>query len=283
MKRQASPLALDSFCDKVWEQGAKLYRDLPWRNTRDPYGILVSEVMLQQTQVTRVLKYWETFLAMFPTVDALAAADSAIVLERWQGLGYNRRALALKKTAEICSEANGGKLPEAYDDLIALPGIGEATAAGIRAFAYGLPGVYLETNVRTVFIHELFADAEKVSDRELKPLIEATCPRDRARDWYYALLDYGAHLKTGHANPSRKSAHHAKQSAFEGSRRQKRAEMLRMVLAAPGVAVQELLEMLNAHETASGRQHVDRCEFESIVADMVAEGFFRLEGDSLFA
>ena len=137
--------------------------------------------------------------------------------------------------------------------------------------------------MRTVFLHELFPDRDKVSDRELAPLVASTCPEDDARAWYYALLDYGAHLKTLVANPSRRSAHYARQSAFEGSRRQKRAELVRVVLAEPGIGADELAERLDAFERAAGRDGVDAATFESIVADLVSEGFFRREGGAFFA
>ena len=202
------------FVAKVWEEGKRLYRDLPWRGIDDPYAVLVSEVMLQQTQVSRVEKYWERFLHLFPTIDALASADTALVLEMWQGLGYNRRALALKRCAEICSKEHGGLLPSTYDELLRLPGIGKATAGGIMAFAYQKPTLYLETNVRTVFLHELFPYEENVSDKQLEPLVERTCSLDNPRGWYYALLDYGAYLKSVLPNPSRRSKHHVKQSKF---------------------------------------------------------------------
>ncbi|MEG0477269.1 MAG: adenine glycosylase, partial [Raoultibacter sp.] len=123
---------LDDFIARVWREGAQHQRNnLPWRCVDDAYAILVSEVMLQQTQVVRVLKYWNAFLALFPTLDALAAADTACVLEQWQGLGYNRRALALKRAADICAANYAGKLPRGIDALMALPGIGPATAAGV--------------------------------------------------------------------------------------------------------------------------------------------------------
>lgn len=274
---------LGRFVTTVWAEGGARYRDLPWRNIDDPYAVLVSEVMLQQTQVVRVLKHWERFLGLFPTLDALAAADTAFVLEQWQGLGYNRRALALKRTAEQCSEHFGGVLPQTAEELIELPGIGQATAAGVMAFAFDKPSVYIETNVRTVFIHELFANAESVTDRELRPLVEATCSKDRPRAWYYALLDYGAYLKQITVNPSRKSAHYTKQSAFEGSRRQKRAELLRCVLGNPGISREVLFEALCGFEKAAGRSDVDRADYESIVDTLVAEGFFKAEGNTLFA
>ncbi len=276
-------LGRDEFVELVRREGARLHRDLPWRYIDDPYAVLVSEVMLQQTQVARVEKHWTRFLSLFPTIDSLAAAGTADVLAQWQGLGYNRRALALKRAAETCSAERGGLLPDTAEELETLPGIGPATAAGVMAFAYNRPSVYIETNVRTVFLHELFPDRDKVSDRELAPLVASTCPEDDARAWYYALLDYGAHLKTLVANPSRRSAHYARQSAFEGSRRQKRAELVRVVLAEPGIGADELAERLDAFERAAGRDGVDAATFESIVADLVSEGFFRREGGAFFA
>lgn len=274
-------LTLDSarverFCAKVCSEGRQRYRSLPWRHIDDAYAVLVSEVMLQQTQVKRVLSYWERFLDKFPTIDALAAADTAAVLETWQGLGYNRRALMLKRCAETCSAAYAGHLPQEYEELVQLPGIGPATAAGVRAFAWNRPGVYLETNVRAVFLHEWFADsAEPVKDRQIVPLVRATCSEDNPRDWYYALLDYGAYLKATVPNPSRKSAHHARQSTFEGSRRQKRAEIVRIVLDEPeGIPFDTLLEELNRQEMSANRPPVSAHLAESIIQDLLQEGFF---------
>ena len=190
--------ALDDFVTSMLARGDELYRDLPWRHVDDPYAVLVSEIMLQQTQVARVGRFWERFLSAFPTVDALAAAAVPDVLELWQGLGYNRRALALKRTADRCAAEGAGRLPETYEGLLALPGIGPATAAGVVAFAYQRPAVYLETNVRSVFLHELFPEEEAVSDKVLLPLVEAAAFHPAAaadpRRWYYGLHEYGAHL-----------------------------------------------------------------------------------------
>ncbi len=274
---------MDAFRERIREQGRLHRRDLPWRYIEDPYAVLVSEVMLQQTQVKRVLDYWPRFLALFPTIDALAAADTSDVLEQWQGLGYNRRALALKRCADICAAEHGGRLPQTADELVKLPGIGPATAAGVVAFALDRPALYLETNVRTVFLHELFPGEEGVKDAALIPLVELACPADGVRDWYYALLDYGAHLKATLPNPSRRSAHHTRQSAFEGSRRQKRAELVRIVLAAgpEGIDAAEAGALLNETERRAGRDGVGDEEIASIIDDLASEGFFKRVGELL--
>lgn len=263
-----------AFCAHVRAEGARLYRDLPWRNTRDTYAIWISEVMLQQTQVARVLTRWERFMARFPTVDALASAAVVDVVEEWQGMGYNRRALALKRAADICSTEFGGALPEGVDALRALPGIGEATAAGITAFSRDVPCTYIETNVRAVFIDRFFPHAERVTDKELRPLVEAACPAEDVRGWYYALLDVGAELKRTKTNPSRRAASYTRQSAFEGSRRQKRAWLVREVMASPGIAGDELLGRLNRVEREAGREAVAEDVFASIMDDLAKEGFF---------
>ena len=278
---------LAAFRSLVLERGRELYRDLPWRRTRDPYQIWISEVMLQQTQTTRVDGRWQRWLERFPTPTALAAAAPADVLEEWQGLGYNRRALSLHRAAQAVT-ALGGELPAETAALEALPGVGPATAAGIRAFAFDLPSIYLETNVRTVLLHELFRGEERVSDRALVPILAETCPPDASnpdddpRTWYYALLDYGAYLKRSVPNPSRRSAAHARQSRFEGSHRQKRAELLRVLLAhrgePGGLGFDAILVELASIEEKAGRSPVGAPEARGLLAELSAEGFCREEG-----
>ena len=276
------PIAREDFIALVRQEGLVRYRDLPWRNIDDPYAVLVSEVMLQQTQVARVLRYWSRWMALFPTVDSLASADTATVLEMWQGLGYNRRALGLKRACETCSREREGRLPRTEDELCALPGIGPATAAGVRAFAYNLPATYIETNVRSVFLHELFPDCDGVSDKQISPYVKDTCPQEDPRAWYYALLDYGAHLKTQIANPSRRSKHYARQGKFEGSHREKRSFILKQVLASPeGLSCETLARSLDDYEREAGRGGADHALCESIIAELLSEGFFRQEGDLL--
>ena len=271
-------LDLDAFKAKVLAEGAACYRDLPWRNTRDPYAVLLSEVMLQQTQVARVDGRWQRWLEMFPTPEVLAAAPLSAVLAEWQGMGYNRRAVNLQRCAQAIVSEHDGVVPQDFDALLALPGVGPATAAGVRAFAFDEPGVYLETNVRTVFLHELFAGQDSVTDAALKPLVKATCPQaGHVREWYYALLDYGAYLKSVLPNPSRRSKHHSVQSKFEGSHRQKRAYVLRRLLEAPADAGQ-LLEDLNAFEASAEREAVAIDDVEQILAELACEGFIEVSG-----
>lgn len=275
--------ALAAFRQLVLQQGRLLFRDLPWRRTTDPYQIWISEVMLQQTQVQRVDGRWQRWLERFPTVDALAMAQVADVLDEWQGMGYNRRALALLNAARAVSDA-GGVMPHELRELVALPGIGSATAAGIRAFAFNLPGVYLETNVRTVMLHEFYPDAAQVPDRELIPLVEATCPQDACdpnddpRTWYYALLDYGYHLKRTVPNPSRRSRTHVRQSRFEGSHRQKRAMVVRALLAhRDGASAETLAQEVAAEERLAGREPVGEAYVLELLQELAAEGFCRNE------
>ena len=283
---------LRAFVEFVAKKGCELYRDLPWRRTYDPYAIWISEVMLQQTQVSRVDGRWQRWLEHFPTVDALAAAAPSDVLEEWQGLGYNRRALSVHRAAQAISEA-GGVFPQDQKELVKLPGIGPATAAGIRAFAFNLHGVYLETNVRTVFLHELYPQAEGVPDSELIPLVDLTCPASVSiatgtatanavtaeltpRSWYYALLDYGAYLKKTIPNPSRRSKSHVKQSRFEGSHRQKRAELLRVLLAHKdegGAEFETLHQELCQIEVNNGRETLDEQVTLGLLEELAKEGF----------
>jgi A/G-specific adenine glycosylase len=281
---------LASFRATVRTRGVELYRDLPWRRTCDPYAIWISEVMLQQTQTTRVDGRWQRWLERFPTADALAAADSADVLDEWQGLGYNRRALAVHRAAQAVSQA-GGQLPSEAPLLQALPGIGPATAAGIRAFAFDLHAVYLETNVRTVFLHELYPSSDGVADSELVPLVRDTCPADDSdsaddpRTWYYALLDYGAYLKRTVPNPSRRSRMHVRQSRFEGSHRQKRAELLRVLLAHKGDACsgadfETIVYELSREEEKAGRTALGSADVQVLLDELSDEGFCHREHDT---
>ena len=222
-----------AFKKEVWAHYRKLGRhDLPWRKDTSPYSIIISEIMLQQTQVPRVLRKYESWMKRFPDWQTLAKAPTSDVLREWSGLGYNRRALYLKRIAEQITK--GGIMPDTYEGLRGLPGIGPNTAGSILAFAFNKPHPFIETNIRSAYIHFFFSKRRaKIPDAKLMPLIEETLDRNRPCEWYWALMDYGSHLKDLHPNPSRKSAHHVRQSAFKGSNRELRANILKAVLRQP--------------------------------------------------
>jgi A/G-specific adenine glycosylase len=219
-------------------------RALPWRETRDPFNIMVSEVMLQQTQVIRVIKKYAMFIEKFPDIQTLAIAPLRDVLTIWQGLGYNRRAISLKQAAESVVRDYGGRVPSDPKTLQTLPGIGNATAHAICVFAHNQPMVFIETNIRTVFIHHFFRNRQNVSDREILPLVEETLDVKQPRKWYSALMDYGGALKKEYLNPGRRSAHHQIQVPFKGSNRQIRGAIIQFVVERKQCSQQELIETL---------------------------------------
>jgi A/G-specific adenine glycosylase len=231
--------AVRSFRKKVLDHYRTQGRDLPWRKRVTPYRVLVSEIMLQQTQVERVIGKYKDFLAAFPDFVALAKAPLPKLLSLWSGLGYNRRALALKALAQNVVGEHKGRLPSDLEQLLALPGIGKYTAGAVMAFAFNKPVVFMDTNIRRVYIHEFFQDWEGVHDDELIPLVEQTKDPADPRKWYNSLMDYGAMLKQRHANPNRRSAHYLRQSPFKNSNRQVRGKILKTLVAdAPLTALQ---------------------------------------------
>lgn len=230
MQRKLDQIKLQSF-KAALAPFLKSPRRFPWRETRDPYKILVSEVMLQQTQTGRVVEKYKQFLRLFPTVDSLAAAAPKAVLAVWSGLGYNRRALFLHRAAKEVLEIYKGKVPNDPSSLEALPGIGHYTARAIAAFSFNKPYAFIETNIRTVFLHHFFSSSKKpVPDAVLLSLVEQTLDKKEPRHWYAALMDYGAYLKTTGNKLHRKSASYVKQSTFKGSNRALRGMILRLLL-----------------------------------------------------
>ncbi len=256
------------FQDKIYTYYHQHARSFPWRETTDPYCILVSEFMLQQTQTERVTGKYEEFVACFPSFASLARANLHSVLKAWQGLGYNRRALSLKETAGRVMQDHRGRLPEGLDGLVMLPGIGRSTAGAILAFAYNIPVAFIETNIRRVYIHFFFPERERVGDREILPLVEETMDRDNPRDWYYALMDYGAMLKAKLPNPNRKSAYYTRQAPFEGSIRQIRGKILKMLLSQGPLQEAELVSELSGEPSRA----------RTILCEMEREGFIRISG-----
>jgi len=237
-------------------------RSFPWRVTDDPYAILVSEFMLQQTQTERVTEKYNRWLEVFPTAGDLAAAPLVQVLECWVGLGYNRRANFLHQCAKSIVAEYGGIVPENPAVLQTLSGIGPYTAAAISTFAYNRPNVFIETNIRAVFIFFFFKDKTDISDRDIFPVIEAALYKENPRLWYYALMDYGAELKKKVVNPNRKSKHYTKQSKFEGSVRQVRGALVRSLTA----------QTVQSYEQLYDNARADKELFDKALAALLKEG-----------
>jgi len=219
----------ESFQELIWQQGRALYRDMPWRQNTDPYRVLVSELMLQQTQVDRVIPKFEQFLQDFPTIQDLAKAPLGDVLTVWSGLGYNRRAKFLHEAAKKVVAEFDGKMPTTKEDLTSLPGVGVNTAGAILAYSYNQPFSFIETNVRTVYFHHYFDDQPLVSDKELQKLVEETIDQENPREWYWALMDYGSYLKKQGAGRLDKSSHYKKQAPLKGSLREVRGMILKLL------------------------------------------------------
>ncbi len=264
-----TPEKVAAFQKLIYSYYREYGRILPWRKVNDPYHILVSEMMLQQTQVERVIEKYKQFIRVFPDFASLNMAPLYQVLEVWHGLGYNRRAVALKKTARIIADIFNGTFPRDQKDLMALPGVGRATAAAISAFAFNEPVVFIETNVRSVFIHVFFQDEKDVKDNDIYPLVEETLDRSDPREWYYALMDYGAMLKKNFNNPNRKSAHHQQQTPFEGSNRQLRGMILKILIENPTISESELICKVK-RDSKSVQKNLTQLE---------KEGFFQRRGN----
>jgi len=264
-----TPQTIRAFQKLIHEHYAGNARTLlPWRRTRTPYRILVSEIMLQQTQVERVIDKYKVFIRTFPDLSSLAVAPLSDILKVWQGLGYNRRAVALQKIARAVTEEGLGRLPVNREELLKLPGIGRYTASAVLTFAHNQPNIFIETNIRRVFIHFFFKDREKISDAEILPLIEKTLDAGDPREWYYALMDYGAMLKKAVENPNRKSAHYKKQTPFHGSNRQLRGTIIKTLIRNPGISQKELIEQLGS----------DPEKTEENLALLLKEGFLKKKG-----
>lgn len=254
----------------IWRYYRRNGRSFPWRTTRNPYHILVSEIMLQQTQADRVVAKYMQFIRTFKTPRALANAPLAEILRIWQGLGYNRRARYLKAAAQEIESLWQGRVPKYARELERLPGIGPYSAGAIACFAYDTPSVFIETNIRTVITHFFFPHQPAVRDCELVPILEAALPRNNVREWYFALMDYGAMLKrTGHQLNAQHSGY-TKQKPFKGSNREIRGRILKILLE--GNATDGVLARRSESEPTRVRAQVE---------SLLAEGFIQRKGRKL--
>lgn len=273
---------IKQFQKTVWNYYKTSARhNLPWRTKINPYRIWISEVMLQQTQVDRVVNFFNTWMKSFPTIAKLAQASQIELLKHWKGLGYNSRAIRLKQTAQIIVNNNKGIFPSDYQQLQKLPGIGPYTAGAILAFAYNQPVTIIETNIRRVFIHHFFSDRNDVGDDEILQLVEKTIDIKNPKEWYWALMDYGSFLgrtlniKGKKYNPNVQSKHYTKQSKFAGSDRQIRGKILEIILQNNGtVSEQKLFNEIKILST-------DKKRVQMVVSQMAKDGFLQISGKKL--
>lgn len=259
----------EEFIELLQEKGHELWRDMPWRRDTRPYYVLVSELMLQQTQVDRVIPKFEAFVARFPDEQALASASLADVLKLWNGLGYNRRAKYLHEAAKKIVAEHGGAFPCTREELLGLPGVGPGTAGAILAYAFNQPAVFIETNVRTVYFYHFFPEDDKISDTQLAETVENTIDRERPREFYWALMDYGTWLKKQGAGKVAQSKHYKKQSALKGSVREVRGQIVR-VLTGDDLALAPLREVVGADD-----------RFEPALAGLLRDGLVQETGGKL--
>ena len=222
--------------------------------------------MLQQTQTSRVSEKYLKFVKKFPNFKALSKAPLEDILKAWQGLGYNRRAIALKKIAEMVINDFGGKLPESIDVLKKFPQIGHNTASSIVAFAFNKPSFFIETNIRRVYIYFFFSQKEFIDDKEILPLVKSTLDYSNPRKWYYALMDFGVMLKKKFPDLNKRSSSYRKQSQFKGSDREIRGKVLKLVLAKKSLLKSELIKNLGFSKN----------KVEKILMQLHKEGFIQI-------
>jgi A/G-specific adenine glycosylase len=271
-KEGLTPHVVSQFQSVIWQHYREHGRTFPWRETDNPYHILVSEIMLQQTQTSRVASKYSEFVSTFPDFFALAKASLRDILLVWQGLGYNRRALALQRTAREVVAQFDGQLPSDPEVLQQFQGIGQYTAAAVAAIAFNKPTVFLETNIRTVFLHLFFKKSEKITDRNIFPLVKATLVKENPREWYYALFDYGAMLKRERKAIARITRH--RQSPFRGSNREMRGQIVRLLLTRESIAEQELAGFLKENN-GRVRRIITQMQEEGIID--IVDGLIRIK------
>lgn len=266
-----SDQVIETFRDIIYQYYHKKGRKFPFRDKISPYYVLVSEIMLQQTQTSRVSQKFLEFIKKFPDFNALANADLDDVLKEWQGLGYNRRAVALKNIAEMVINEYNGQLPEEVKILKTFPQIGHNTASSIVSFAFNKSTFFIETNIRRVYIYFFFPGRDDVDDKEIMELLEQTTDTQNPREWYYALMDYGVMLKKTHPELNKRSRHYRKQKKFKGSTRQLRGKVLKTVLEKSEILLADLYKVLN----------FEKKKIKKVVSQLEKEGFFTIKDNKI--
>ena len=265
----AANMSIQSFQRLVYAEFITHRRRLPWRRVGDPYAILVSEVMLQQTQVDRVIPKFHAFMKRFPDAQTLARASLRQVLGVWSGLGYNRRALHLKQAAQMLVREFAGQVPADRETLMQLPGVGTYTAGAVLAFGFNVPSVFIETNIRTVFLHHFFSQRRRVHDREILKLVEQTMDRKNPRRWYSALMDYGAGLKTSGVRINERSTTYHRAGRFRGSHREMRGRIVRLLTRRGACFVRDIC----------GDLKVSKPRIQACVRKLAREGLLTIRGE----
>ncbi|HIH37723.1 A/G-specific adenine glycosylase [Candidatus Woesearchaeota archaeon] len=263
--RKISKLKIQALQNKILSNYKKNKRDFPWRKTTDPYHILVSEIMLQQTQTDRVIKKYEEFIKKFPTISVLAKASLADVLIAWSGLGFNGRAKRLQDCAKEIAKMKS--FPKAPGELQKLPGIGPYTSRSILIFAFNKDLACVDTNIRRILIHELHLK-ESISDKELQEIAESIVPRNKSRDWHNALMDYGAQILTSRTTGI---APKSTQSKFEGSNRWYRGQILKILAKEDSITPKNFSNRVNQPESF----------LQPIIEGMQKEGLIRLRNNKI--
>ena len=263
---------VQEFLAELWQVSDEHGRTaLPWRQplpdgSFDAYAVLVSEIMLQQTQVSRVIPKYQAFLNLFPSIKTLAEADWPAVLHAWSGLGYNRRAKYLHEAAKIL---HSSREPWSIEQLISLKGIGHNTAAATLVYSYNQPHIFIETNIRTVYLQHFFPGDLVVTDVQIMQVLRETLDRDNPREFYWALMDYGAWLKRQGSGQLVRSKTYKKQSPFEGSKRQLRGRILRELQVVGAMQKRVLYDRLQDER------------IDSVLKDMAGESLIRVRGNNV--
>jgi A/G-specific adenine glycosylase len=267
--------SLQLFCDFIMQFYSEHKREFAWRETSDPYRILLSEVMLQQTQTSRVEPKYQTFLELWPTFEALASCSLEDLLSQWKGLGYNRRALNLKKSAQM-TEQWGWTIPKDKEKILSLPGVGKSTSAALLCFCYNEKAVYLETNIRRVLLTCFYPEETEVLDKRLEELLyRLSLMVDDMKNWYYALMDYGVLLKNLLPNANTRSAHYSRQSKFENSNRQIRGLLIHILSDTGAKPLERLYSLLSSFEEERVLSCLGELEKEGFVQE--CESVYRIK------
>lgn len=265
---QLSQEQIAAFHSRIFSWYKNHQRDLPWRSTGDPYSILVSEVMSQQTQLGRVIPKYEAWMKRFPTVYQLADASLRDVLQYWSGLGYNSRALNLQKTARIVVKEYGGQFPTDTKELVGLPGIGKYTAAALACFAFNQQIAVIDTNIRKVITHEFFG-GELPSEKIIEDMAVQILPAGRAYEWNQALMDYSSLVLKQAKIPIPKQSH------FLSSDRYFRGQTVKLLIGKERMTIDQLWRYFDDHNP------ILRERLETILISMQKDGLIKRENEHI--